>query len=385
MPSFIKKINNVKIEYFIFSLVFILFSIAVFAEKINQKFETIDFQVYYTAATNLKVHKPIYEFNTTNHFVFKYSPYFAFLFIPFTYFSYPYSQLIYLFLIACVFSWSLIILCRDLGISSKILVFFLLLVFLKHLQKEIYLGQINCLVFSLLIFTIHFLKNNKYLVAAFYFSITLIIKPVGLFIFPFLCFRNKLKFSSYIVGILFILSVVLILLIYKDYFVFIAEIKSWFIELQIELQNKNILDLDNCRLDSSIYKWFGFSVLISKILALLIIGVILSTFLYLFPFPISHYLILALTPLLLSTSNNFFLFSIPIFMLVFNIFRSLDFKGKIIVVLIGILMGGNLYDIWGRRGVDLIDFYVPYSIALLMASILLIVNNFKNQQKILVK
>ena len=61
----------------------------------------------------------------------------------------------------------------------------ILLIFSKHIQKEIHLGQINILLLFLLIATIYYIEKSSFKsYLAFVFS--LFIKPVGIILIPFL-------------------------------------------------------------------------------------------------------------------------------------------------------------------------------------------------------
>ena len=66
-----------------------------FAEAINHRLWLSDFEVYYKAAYRLINAENLYRHSEDGHYIFKYSPVSALIFIPFTLFSFGVAKIIY--------------------------------------------------------------------------------------------------------------------------------------------------------------------------------------------------------------------------------------------------------------------------------------------------
>src|SRR5262245_36938147 len=100
---------------------FILFAVMIFAaifavEKINDRFWLNDFKVYYSAAHALINGQQVYgiPFGLDTGF-YKYSPFVAMLFVPYTFFSYEAASIIHFVILSTVTILTIIILGRLIG------------------------------------------------------------------------------------------------------------------------------------------------------------------------------------------------------------------------------------------------------------------------------
>jgi len=145
------------------------------------------------------------------------------------------------------------------------------------------------------------------------------------------------------------------------------------------LIKKDLQSLDNHTLISAIHKWTYFDFTACLIITIVIL-LILTISIHRWKNPIEkNYLIIGLIPLISCTSNNFYVLTIPLFFIVLKTFKSANFWTKTLIVFSALLMGGNIYEIWGRAGVDAIDQRSPYVLSTLLAYVLIMVQKKKDE------
>ncbi len=182
-------------------LPFVLFAIiilsAVFAvEKINGRFWLNDFKVYYSAAEALLKGRQVYgvSFGLDTGF-YKYAPFVAMLFVPYTFFSYEVASIIHFAILSAATILTIIILGRlvskyFLSIKTKtenILMSFALLCILLHLVRELHLGNINMLLLLLASAGLILSLQSKNILSGIFIGLAIIIKPYFLIlVLPFI-------------------------------------------------------------------------------------------------------------------------------------------------------------------------------------------------------
>ena len=90
----ISKYYN-EFRYFGIIILILVMIFYLFLEIVNNIFTTPDFKVYYRAASDLLAGNNMYNHGDAGHYVFKYSPVFALLLIPFAIFPFSEAQVLY--------------------------------------------------------------------------------------------------------------------------------------------------------------------------------------------------------------------------------------------------------------------------------------------------
>ena len=150
------------------------------------KFSLPDFEVYYRAAERLLSGAELYRIKEDGHFIFKYSPFFAVLFIPLTFLGLPLSKVLFFFFLSfCLFFVvdSLVLEGSGKKTSKKdyYVVYFLTLLIASDLwTRDLKLGQVNVIMLALLILVSRFLSSKEKGKASFLWSICLFIKPYSI-------------------------------------------------------------------------------------------------------------------------------------------------------------------------------------------------------------
>jgi hypothetical protein len=180
---------------------FIVFATVLFAaifaiEKINERFWLNDFKVYYSAAQALISGEQVYgvPFGLDTGF-YKYSPFVAMLFVPYTFFPYEIAATIHFWVLCAATILTIIILERLLSryfppVKTKtenILMSLALLCILLHLVREFHLGNINMLLLFFASAGLIYTLNAKHILGGIFIGLAIIIKPYFLIlILPFI-------------------------------------------------------------------------------------------------------------------------------------------------------------------------------------------------------
>ncbi|MFM2225217.1 MAG: hypothetical protein RJA07_1419 [Bacteroidota bacterium] len=203
MKSLFTAINRNKINYILFAFLLIMLVL----EIINQRFWLNDFKVYFNAADNFKNGKPIYGqlFSLGSGF-YKYSPFAALIFIPFTYVSYFIAE-IFFYLISSVaifyvFNSTLNWIKKSNDLLSTKNIFYIslfsFLVVAVHLQRELHLGNVNMILLALLIFAWHKIECRNFMLAGFVLAFVILFKPHFVILLPLLLLRKEWKILSWL-------------------------------------------------------------------------------------------------------------------------------------------------------------------------------------------
>jgi hypothetical protein len=182
-------------------LPFIMFATVLLAaiftiEKINGRFWLNDFKVYYSAAQSLLNGEQVYgtPFGLDTGF-YKYSPFVAMLFVPYTFFPYEIAIIIHFLILSAATILSIIILGKLIGryfqpVKTKtenLLMSLALVCILLHLVRELHLGNINMLLLLLASSGLIFSVQSKDIFSGICVGLAIIIKPYFLvLVLPFL-------------------------------------------------------------------------------------------------------------------------------------------------------------------------------------------------------
>lgn len=338
------------------------------AEFINHRFSMPDLEVYVKAADRLMQGEELYrtaEEDPYEHYVFKYSPPAAMLFIPISFFGSVTAKYVYWGLLTIMLAQILYLSQRIFNTKSaagtKISLNLILLIIITgtHFFRELHLGQVNLLLLWLYVLAMAAYFRDKEILTGIPLAISIFIKPFALIFVPFLLLTGKFRAS-----ISFLLSALTLFLLplifYPDVNHYLGLYGSWFKELSIELGNKqDLLEAGNHTLFSLLARFTplrlipldGNTRLVFQVMVLALLGLLLlwniireksvSSRMNMFA------LLTALIPLLAFTSYNAFIFTLPLLASLIFSFRRLGFFSKILFVVSCLLIGGNIYDLAG--------------------------------------
>jgi len=344
-----------------------------FAEAINHRLWLSDFEVYYKAAYRLINAENLYRHSEDGHYIFKYSPVSALIFIPFTLFSFGVAKIIYwLFLTGIIilnFYISVRLLSPKIGLnpdSKRINVLYVVsaLILALHFLRELHLGQVNYLLLFMYILVLSALIKERVITASVLLSLSLFIKPFGLIFLPYLIYRKKLK-ALLMVGISSVVWSFIPLLFYKNWNLFIHQYYAWFNEIGIEMGHKQAL-LANANhtlfsviarftplrfflSDPSFTPFYQFAIVVALLFFFYKVFNLSSKNMIVENTILDFYLIVGFIPLLAFTSENAFVFEQLLVIAVLFYFKLLSTSDKILVILSFVLIGGNFAELLGHR------------------------------------
>lgn len=404
--NFCMKMNDNKLKYIlkekggyaigilvIFSLIFLLL------EVYNGRFWQSDFTVYYKSATRLLGGENLFQITEDGHYVFKYSPVSALLFIPFTIINIGISKYFYwIFLTGIIISnfyMSTILASRINGVKNlnlnKIIILGALIL-VVHFQRELHLGQVNQILFFFYLLMIRYIIKNKPWIVGALLAISIFIKPFGLIFIPY--FIVKGRYKELLATLVFFVSFFFLPLLFYSWEMFISENALWYNELMVELGHKQDLMLSANHTIFSVFARYTFiglflvtplSVQIFQLTILSIIGILILWFIFLRKqksnSEISEIaLLISMIPLLSFTSQNAFGFAGLTVMILLVYFNKLSKFGKISAITGFVFLGGNYYDIWGST---LSGFFNNISLVSIGTLILLVLLYKKRWEKVI--
>ncbi|MBN1225072.1 MAG: DUF2029 domain-containing protein [Candidatus Aminicenantes bacterium] len=266
-------------------LLAILFFLLVFFFKVKD--EMIDFQVNYVAGKRLRWAETLYRFED-EHYMFKYLPSSAFLYLPLSYLPLKSAKMVWYFLTIICAGFIILISYRLLanGEKSKYLLVLPLLITLRYYSRELFLGQINTLVtLSLLLMTWYIVSESKEptpkkdIFAGFFWGLGMAMKPYAVIFFPYLIIKKKWR--SLASGIIFLGAALLAPAMFYGFRGNYVVLKEWYSTLA-RTTPQLLSSLDNISLIACFTKWTGdpqLSLVLSttfiSLLAVMILAVIL--------------------------------------------------------------------------------------------------------------
>ncbi len=159
---------------------------------VNHRFNMWDFKVYYSAAEAFIHGEPIYgkSFGLSSGF-YKYSPFAVIPFIPLAILPYFIAQSIYYFgllglMIKAIFSWNDQMRKPNPKWTIGTTFLLTLLFFGDHLERELFLGNVNFLLLTLLFWAWKNYKSQKWKWAGFLLAIVVLFKPHFVVLIPLL-------------------------------------------------------------------------------------------------------------------------------------------------------------------------------------------------------
>jgi hypothetical protein len=274
-----------KKRFLLILLAFIIF-LSLFLLKVRE--HMIDFEVNYKAGKRLRTGESLYQVED-RHFMFKYLPSSALLYLPLSFLPLDAAKAIWYFLVA-------ICLCSLVYVSNKILhleekkpvylFIFPPLILSKFFLRELHLGQINALVTVILLFMIWFLIPEKKALplhretyAGLLWGLATALKPYALIFLPY--FLLKKKWKTVLSGLGFLLLTLLVPSVFYGFRGNMNLLKEWISTLSRStpaLLNSQ----DNISIIALFMKWTenqNISLLLSglviSLLAILVLTVIL--------------------------------------------------------------------------------------------------------------
>lgn len=359
---------------FVFSLISLL------AETNIGKWKMVDLEVYYQTAQHMIAGEDIYNIAVDaegdGHYVFKYSPVAAMLYIPLAIIPFWVTKLIYWISLTLFVGIALQIVYRlieseSLASTRRNVIFFALLTILIHIDTELSLGQVNLLLLMIYVLAIYAFKKNKNILLGFLVAGSLFIKPFGLIFLPYLFLKRRYLSLLYCCGFVFVLFL-LPAIYYPTIESFLGLYQSWFNELFIELGNKqDLMASANHTIFSVLARHTPLQFImgnevwqkIYQVIILILIGVLFITYERKHQSIVAEMSVLViLIPLLAFTSKNAFLFAMPLAMYLISQFKNQTLFVKILIIGGCAFIGGNLYEVYGAKISQLLTDVSIYSI-----------------------
>lgn len=368
-------------QHYIWIIFLIMVSLGSLAgELINNRFSMSDLAVYHKTAERLISGEELYrsaEEDPYEHYVYKYSPPAATLFIPFVLIGFPLAKYIYWALLTfilgyCLYTLKKIFLGKEkMNRNITISIILSIAVVGMHFFRELHLGQVNLLLLGIYVVALSSFVNKKSILFGLAVAISLLIKPFGLILMLYMLVLRRFREVMYT----FLFAVILIFIpavFYSNIPDFLALYASWIQELNIELGNKqDLLAAGNHTIFSvlvrfSPLRYIEFSETIKILfqsLVLIAIGALILFYMIKRKLADGHIrvfiILIALIPLLAFTSYNAFIFTLPLILYLLFHFRVLSHPLKILFIISCLLIGGNIYDLVGK---DMFDFFWSISV-----------------------
>ena len=372
MTAFSRVLNNKNFGYLFLTLLSFTFLIL---EVINDHFWLSDFEVYYRSAERLLSGDSLYRIQSDGHYIFKYSPVSALLFIPFTLLPFGIAKYFFWIFVTGISCLGYKILFELVGgwlhrsgsrmINSVMMT--LILVSAIHFLRELHLGQINFILLCIYLLVIKLISRSNSLFAGVFLALTVFIKPFSLIYLPYLILKKKFK-----TGLSFFLSVavltVLPVVFYGSFQQLYGEYFAWFYEIGVELSNKKDLMMDgNLTIFSILARYTPFHYLSQvvtggtyRLIILALLGLLILYVFWLNSTKKDHVvsdmiLLTGLMPLIAYTSANAFCFVVPVICSILMSWPKIGKIQKLFSVTGLLLYGGNFAEIIGRQNSQSFD------------------------------
>ena len=344
----------------------VFFALMLVLENINDRFQTNDLRVMYDAAEALINNKTVYgiPFGLSTGY-YKYSPFTLLLFVPYTLISFKIASILHFILIS-ISAISSVILIEQIiskyffnNDKRRLLTYFLILLsILLHVVKDLHLGNTNTILIFIVILAIYNSLKSRYLLAGLFFALAIITKPYfAIAILPFILYKQyKTIMYTALSGLLFILITVIFmgfsksLSLHTEWFAAMLEHSKY---LTSSYTIFYLLDYYTGLKIPTQYSYHFF----------IVIGFISTAYFYLIKvrdeklnqfnknqsLMIFFFFIIAITPNILITDNEHFIFSLPL--IAFIIIYLKSYKNYYILtlfVIAALMYGGNSTDLVGK-------------------------------------
>jgi hypothetical protein len=235
------------------------------------------------------------------------------------------------------------------------------LVMSVHVSRELELGQVNQLLFVMYIIAVYFLSKGKDFLSALFLAASLFLKPFALLFLPWLLLRKKWKML--LLFILLVVGFAVLPVVFTGPRHIVSQYQGWFGEMAIELSHKQtLLAQENHTIFSLISRYtpLRYTQFVVGHVALfqgIVLALIGAGFYYFMRrgrslergFACEAAVLISLIPLCTFTSHNAFGFAELAVIGLLYYFKAMPLPGKICSVLGMICIGGNIYDIVGRK------------------------------------
>lgn len=350
----------------IFTIISLLFfALMLILENLNDRFQTNDLRVMYDAANALRHGDTVYgiSFGLSTGY-YKYSPFTLLLFVPYSLVSLKTAAFIHFFIISISAIFSIILIEKIINKyffnndKYRLLSYLLILILvLLHVVKDLHLGNTNTILIFTIVLTIYNSLNKKYLLAGLFFALAIITKPYfAIAVLPFLLYKQyKTVMYTALSGFIFVLLTVVFMGFSKSLSLHLEWFSAMLEHSKYLTSSYTIFYLLDYYTGIKIPTEYSYHFFV-------FIGILSFVFFYLLKrkdeklsifnenqsLMMFFFFIIAITPNILITDNEHFIFSLPI--IAFVILYLISNKNYYILVLffIGALMyGGNSTDLVG--------------------------------------
>ncbi|MFC2166242.1 glycosyltransferase family 87 protein [Acidobacteriota bacterium] len=266
-------------------LVFAL-SILIFLFKIKD--EMHDFDVNYIAGKRLRWAETLYRFDD-GHYMFKYLPSSAFLYLPLSYLPLDVAKAIWYYFVLIAFALILYLSYRLLPKNEKSIYLLILppLILFRFFLRELALGQINALMTVVLLLMIWNLLPNsnkdsskRELLAGFLWGLGIAMKPYAVIFLPYLIIKRRWR--ALLSGFIFLGGAVLSPAIFYGLQGNFVVLKEWYSTLSKSTPGL-LATADNISIIGFFTKWTGntkqsmiCSAIVISLLAIMVLVLILK-------------------------------------------------------------------------------------------------------------
>ncbi len=330
---------------------------------VNHRFNMWDFKVYYSAAESFIHGEPIYgkSFGLSSGF-YKYSPFAVIPFIPLAILPYFIAQSIYYFgllglMIKAIFSWNDQMRKPNPKWTIGTTFLLTLLFFGDHLERELFLGNVNFLLLTLLFWAWKNYKSQKWKWAGFLLAIVVLFKPHFVVLIPLLALLKQWQWLKYMVYFIVVLLLTPAILVAP--WAGWGLLGEWWSTMQ--MHNVHLYDSPNTLygIFNGCLQAMGFARLKMEMILLVLAGMggIFIGYIYKkflpgqWPLTYAYLWAIAAVPSITHTDTEHFLFSIPLFVFWITSYRKGEKWGwdALLILLAFVPFALNSPDIVGKQ------------------------------------
>lgn len=327
----------------------ILFSAALFVFRIGG--DMVDFEVNYKAGARLLAGETLYQ-KTDGHFMFKYFPFSALLYLPLSFLPLPAAEAIW-YAVIVLSSLALFAVSKRLVSGQTTVSWHVLalppIVLAKFFFREIQLGQINSLVTLLFLWMTAELLRPRGGRAGILWGLATALKPYGLIFIPYFVVRRNVRALAS--GLVVLVLAFLIPALFYGFERNVEVHREWYRTLR-ESTPSQLTGADSVSVAALVAKWRGepdLAVLVVLILALLVLAVVVRGREMLRSPVLDVALLLVLIPIVspLGWDYQFLTSVLAVTLLAHHLFDfSKAFRWLLLVNLF--VAGFSIYDLMGR-------------------------------------
>jgi hypothetical protein len=344
------------------------------ADLANHKFVMVDFEVFHRAGRRVLAGQGLYRHVEDGYYTWKYGPPGALLFVPFGLLPLFPAKILFWLLLSGAIVLNLLLSVRLAAPGFRAapartnrVVLLAALAVGVHLHMELHLGQVNQLILALFLLMAMALVHRRPAAFGAVYAVSLSLKPFALIFAPYLVLTRRWKelLAAGVAAVAFALAP---LAVYSPA-TLAGEYRDWWRELVVELSKKtDLLAPANYTLASILARYTPLrllahapagarAILVGTLaaLALLVVWFVRRGRVLLRPVPAEVALLLALVPLVAFTNYNAFGATVPAAAALLTRWGALPRAWRAAVAIGLVLVGGNVYDLWGRRGFKLLD------------------------------